>query len=50
MWRLIKILIFLAILAALALIAFAYVGTILFPAAFAEPQQHVTLPVTLDLQ
>jgi hypothetical protein len=50
MWRLIKILIFLAILAALALIAFAYVGPILFPAEFAAPQQDVTLPVTLDLQ
>jgi len=50
MWRLIKILIFLAILGAVAMIAFAYVGPILFPAEFAAPQREVTLPVTLDLQ
>lgn len=50
MWRLFKALIFLAILAAIGLVAFAYVGPILFPAEFAAPQEEVTVPVDLDLE
>jgi len=49
MWRIIKALIVLAVLAALGVVAFAYVGPILFPAEFAAPQQDVTVPVDLDL-
>lgn len=50
MWRLIKVLFFLAIIAGIGLIAFAYVGPILFPAEFAAPQEEVTVPVDLDLE
>jgi len=49
MWRLIKFLLFLVVLAALALIAYAYVGPIFFPADFAAPVEEVTKPVTLDV-
>lgn len=48
MWRLIKFIFVLAILAALALVAYAYVGPLFFPADFAAPSQEVTRPVTLD--
>ena len=47
MWRLLKVLIFLALLAAAALVAYAYVGPIFFPADFAPPSQTITQPVTL---
>lgn len=50
MWRLIKAIFFLAVLAGLALIAYAYVGPLFFPADFAPPSTEVTLPVTLDTQ
>ncbi len=48
MWRLIKTLVFLIILAGAGLIAYAYIGPIFFPADFAAPTQEVTQPVTLD--
>ena len=48
MWRLLKALIFLLLLAAAALVAYAYVGPIFFPADFAPPTQTINLPVTLD--
>lgn len=48
MWRLIKLLLFLAVLAAAGLVAYAYIGPVFFPADFAAPSQEVTRPVTLD--
>lgn len=48
MWRLIKALAFLTILAAVGLVAYAYIGPVFFPADFAAPSQEVTRPVTLD--
>lgn len=50
MWRLIKALFFLAVLAGLALIAYAYIGPLFFPGDFAPPSTEVTQPVTLDTQ
>ena len=48
MLRLIKVLLFLFVLAAAGLIAYAYIGPIFFPADFAPPLQEVTNPVTLE--
>ncbi|WP_375255462.1 hypothetical protein [Yoonia sp.] len=48
MWRLIKALLFLIILAGGGFVAYAYVGPLFFPADFAAPSQEVTQPVTLD--
>ncbi|MFQ1702191.1 hypothetical protein ACJ5NV_16515 [Loktanella agnita] len=48
MWRLIKAILILIVLAGLGLVAFAYVGPIFFPADFEAPLQEVTHPVTLD--
>ena len=48
MWRLIKLLLFLAVLAAAGLVAYAYIGPVFFPADFAATSQEVTRPVTLD--
>jgi len=45
--RLIKGLVVLVLLAALGVVAFAYLGPLLFPAEFAAPQQDIRLPVTL---
>ncbi len=50
MWRLIKVLIFLAVLAGLALVAYAYVGPIFFPADFAPPVVDVNEPVVLEAE
>ncbi|MFT5744352.1 MAG: hypothetical protein ACI86S_002433 [Paracoccaceae bacterium] len=50
MWRLIKVLLFLGVFAAIALVAYAYVGPIFFPADFAAPSDVVTKPVTLSLE
>ncbi len=47
MWRLIKFLIYLIVLAAVALVAFAYLGPI-FGFDFSAPTQTVVQPVTLD--
>jgi hypothetical protein len=49
MWRLIKALFLLLLLAAAGLVAYAYVGPVFFPQDFAAPTEEVTLPVTLDL-
>ena len=48
MWRLIKALLFLIVLAGVALVAYAYIGPVFFPADFAAPTQEVTRPVTLE--
>ncbi|AKS45924.1 hypothetical protein SAMN05444287_1029 [Octadecabacter temperatus] len=47
MWRLIKFLFVLVVLAAIAFIAFAYLGPIFMPADFAAPVEEVVVPVTL---
>jgi hypothetical protein len=49
MWRLIKLLLVLAILGGLGLIAYAYLGPILLPDDFAAPVREVTIPVDLGL-
>ncbi len=46
-WKLIKILVFLAILGGLAFVAYAFVGPVLFPADFAAPSATVTQTVPL---
>ena len=48
MWRFIKALLFLIILAGVGLVAYAYIGPLFFPADFAPPSQEVTRPVTLE--
>ncbi|WP_090205003.1 hypothetical protein [Yoonia litorea] len=48
MWRLIKAIFFLLVIGAIALVAYAYVGPLFFPADFAAPAEEVTRPVTLD--
>lgn len=48
MWRLIKLVVILVLLAAVGLVAYAYVGPVFFPADFAAPTQEVTSPVTLE--
>jgi predicted small lipoprotein YifL len=48
MWRLIKALLFLVIIAGLGLVAYAYIGPLFFPADFAAPSEEVTYPVTLE--
>ena len=47
MWRAIKVLFWLLVLAAIALVAYAYVGPVFFPGDFAPAQSQQTLPVTL---
>ena len=49
MWRIVRILVLLAVIVAFGVIAFAYVGPWMFPAEFAAPRHEVTLPVTLEL-
>jgi hypothetical protein len=49
MWRLIKLLFWLAILAAIALVAYAYLGPILLPDHFTPPVTQITAPVELEL-
>ncbi|SFR40251.1 hypothetical protein SAMN04488005_1470 [Yoonia tamlensis] len=48
MLRLIKVVLFLAVLAGVGLVAFAYIGPIFMPHDFAAPTSEVTHPVTLD--
>jgi hypothetical protein len=48
MWRLIKIIFYLLILIGVGLVAYAYIGPLLFPADFAAPAQEVNRPVTFD--
>ena len=50
LWRIIKLLILLAVLAGIALIAYAYVGPILFAPDFAAPSEQITQPVVLELE
>lgn len=49
LWRLIKILFYLIVLSAIALVAYAYVGPIFFPADFAAPSQTTVTPITLEV-
>ncbi|MCC7319770.1 MAG: hypothetical protein IT542_02205 [Rubellimicrobium sp.] len=49
MWRLIKAILALAVLAGIGFVAFVYLGPVLFPAEFAAPQTEVRLPVDLGL-
>jgi len=48
LWRLIKFLLLLAILGMIALVAYAYIGPVFFPADFAAPTTPVVQPITLD--
>jgi|TARA_R110000787_G_scaffold50302_1_gene120098 predicted small lipoprotein YifL len=48
MWRLIKTLFILVLLAGVALVAYAYVGPLFFPGDFAPPTTQVTKSVTLE--
>jgi hypothetical protein len=50
MWRLIKYLFILLVLAAIAFVAYAYVGPIFFPTDFAAPAAQISAPVTLEVQ
>ncbi|SLN16995.1 hypothetical protein [Pseudooctadecabacter jejudonensis] len=47
MWRLIKFLFLLIVLAAIAFVAYAYLGPIFVPADFAPPVEEIIQPVTL---
>lgn len=47
-WKLFKALFYLVVLAAIALIAYAYVGPVFFPDDFAPPTEQVVKPVTLE--
>lgn len=49
MWRLIKALVVLAVLGAVGLIAFAYLGPVFMADDFAPPVREVTTPVDLGL-
>jgi hypothetical protein len=49
MWRLIKFLLILAVLAGIALVAYAYLGPLLLPGDFEPPLRPVTQPLDLDL-
>ena len=49
MWRLIKFLLILVILAGIALVIYAFVGPLLLPSDFEPPLEEVTEPVELDL-
>ncbi len=48
-WALVKLALILVVLGALGLLAYAYIGPMLFPADFAAPAQEVVKPVTLEL-
>ena len=48
-WRIVKYLLILLVLAAIALAGYAVIGPVLFPADFAAPTQTVTEQVTLEL-
>ncbi|WP_238366563.1 hypothetical protein [Mesobacterium pallidum] len=47
MWRIIRWLFYLAVLAVIALVIYAYVGPF-FGADFGAPQTEIRVPVTLD--
>lgn len=48
-WALVKAALILVVLAALGLLAYAYVGPMLFPADFAAPATEVVKPITLEI-
>lgn len=48
MWRLLKFIIYLAVLATISFIGYAYIGP-LFGADFVPAQETVTVPLDLDL-
>lgn len=48
-WRLIKALFYLAVIAGLGLIAYAYLGPIFLPGDFHPVPEEIRAPVTLDL-
>jgi hypothetical protein len=50
MWRLIKFLLILAVLAGIALVIYAYVGPFVMPSDFEAPVRDVTQPVDLDVE
>lgn len=50
MWRLIKFLLILAVLAGIALVIFAFVGPFVVPDWFQPNVQQVTQPVDLGLE
>lgn len=49
MWRLIKVLAVLALLAGIAMVAYAYLGPLVMPDDFAPPLRDVSEPVDLGL-
>jgi hypothetical protein len=49
MWRLIKFLVYLAILTGIVLVLYAYVGPILLPDHFVPATGEIVTPVDLDL-
>ena len=49
MWRLLKAILVLAILGAVALVAYAYLGPMVMPGDFAAPAREVVRPVDLGL-
>lgn len=49
LWRLIKLLLSLAILGGIALVVYAYAGPVVFPSDFAAPSQQLSEPVVLEL-
>ncbi len=48
-WALVKAALILAVLAVLGVLAYAYVGPMLFPDDFAAPATEETKPVTLGI-
>jgi len=48
MFRLIKVLFYLVVLAGLGFVAYAYLGPVFFPQDFAAPQTEFTIPITLE--
>ncbi len=50
MWRLFKVIFFLALLASAFLVVYAYAGPIFFPSDFAAPTAEVSQPVILEIE
>lgn len=50
MWRLIKAVLVLVVLAGIGLVLYAYLGPIFFPSDFAAPSREITEPVTLEVE
>lgn len=48
LWRLIKLLFWLALLGAIALVAYAYIGPVFFPDDFAPPREEIIIPLILE--